>query len=285
MFNNTNKIRLNIANVFILFSLLISFQSLSQINSIGIGSRAVGMGNASITLNDVWSIHNNVAGLAEVKQTDVGVFYQNRFGMSGFNTVAFSGSYALNKGAFGVGLYRFGDQLYNEQILGFGYANKLDFVSLGVKVNMLQLTIDELGTKRALAFDFGGIVDITEELKFGAQIFNLSQAKLAEYEDERFSTVLKAGFQYAPFEKLLIILEAEKEPTYKAQTKAGIEYKIIDKLAFRTGFNTLRNMAFFGLGFQTSKLSIDYSASYHSVLGMSNQFSINYNIRKQASVN
>lgn len=266
--------------LFILLFSVFGLKSYAQLTHVGVGAKSLGMANTTVTISDVWSAHNNVAGLATLEDNSMGVYFQNRFGVSGFNTVAFAGALKTKYGVGGLSLQRFGDALYNEQIIGFGYANKLDFVSLGLKVNLMQVTIQELGTRSVVTFDFGGIVDLTDKLKFGANIFNMNQAKMNDYEDERFSTIMKAGFSYRPFEKLMINIEAEKDPEYKANTKAGLEYWIVDKLAFRTGFSTLYRASHFGLGLKLRTFDIDYSLSYHNQLGVSNHFSVNYNLKK-----
>ena len=112
----------------------------------------------------------------------------------------------------------------------------------------MQVAIDELGSKTAVALEFGGLVHVNEELTIGANIYNINQAKIATYNDERFSTVLKAGITYHPFEKLFATIEAEKDVEYKNNVKVGLEYFVIEKLAVRTGFTTLNQLASFGLG-------------------------------------
>lgn len=270
----------------ILYLFVFCFVSLNieaQISNDGAGSRALATSNASINISDVWAINNNIAGLAEFKGTQIGSGFSNRFGVGGFNTMSFVAAHELNTGTAGLSIKRFGDNLYNESIIGLGAAHKVDFVSLGLKANLMQVAISELGSQMAVALEFGGLVHVNNEITVGANIFNINQAKMAVYNDERFSTVLKAGVTYQPSDKLFATLEAEKDVVYKHNVKVGVEYFVIDKLAVRTGFSTLHQSASFGFGLILNNFNVDYAFSYHNLLGVSNSLSLNYIIKKSTN--
>ena len=244
----TFRVHLNsfMNKISLFFILIISVSSFAQLTNEGIGGRALGTANASITYSDVWAVHNNISALAEFEGTEVGVGFNNRFGISGFNTLSVAAAHQLSKGTAALSVKRFGDDLYNESVVGLGFAHKLDFVSLGFKANLLQVAIDELGSKSAVALEFGGLVHLNDELIVGANVYNINQAKIAVANDERFSTVLKAGITYHPFEKLYTTIEAEKDVEYKNNVKVGVEYYVIEKLAVRTGFSTLNQLGSLG---------------------------------------
>ena len=265
--------------LFIFFASLF-FCCKAQITNDGLGARGLAMSNATITNADVWSVNNNIAALADYNDSEVGVGFNNRFGVGGFNTISMVGAHHTDMFSAGLSVKRFGDNLYNESIIGIGGAHKIDFVSLGLKANILQVAIDELGSKTNVAFEFGGLVHINDEITIGANVFNINQAKMAAYNDERFSTVLKAGLTYKPTDKLSATIETEKDVEYKHTVKVGLEYFIIEKLAVRTGFSTLNYNASAGLGLILNKFNFDYAFSYHTLLGVSNGLSINYLIKK-----
>jgi hypothetical protein len=241
------------------------------------GARAAGMGGAAATLADVWSVTNNVAGITSVKKPSAGVYAENRFNLKALSTVSLQAVYPLAKAAaVGVELTRTGDKLYNEQKFGVGYAHRIGPVSLGLKATLLQLHLEELGSRRAVAISIGGQSEIIPKLTFGAHIFNLNQAKLASFQNERFPTVMQAGLAYKPNTKLLLSLETEKDPERTADFKSGLEYRPLEQLALRTGFSTARKAATAGVGFTTHQLIIDYALGSHSVLGISNHLSVSY---------
>ena len=262
----------------------------AQNDGIPIGARAVGIGNSTVTISDQWAIFNNAAGMANIENIAVGVFFENRFGMKEFSSVAAGFVFPVNQlfrfdtlssyGVAGMSFYRFGDQLYNEQRAGIGYAHNIKNVSLGIKVNYWQLSIEGLGTKRTYTIEFGGQAAITKELIFGAHIYNINQAKLAEYKDERVPTIMKAGLSYRPrvlVDKLMLNIETEKDVDFPVSFKAGVEYMIIEKLSLRTGISTRPFFNYFGVGFQFKSFDVNYALSTHSDLGLSHYLSVSYN--------
>jgi hypothetical protein len=80
-------------------------------------------------------------------------------------------------GVTSVGAFRFGDDLYNEQMVSLGFGNKFGIASLGVKANYIQYQADGFGTYGAVSIDFGGLAELTDQLSIGAYITNLNQAK------------------------------------------------------------------------------------------------------------
>lgn len=254
------------------------------------GARAAALGNASITLSDVWAVGNNAAGLGQLSRPVVGVYAENRYLLSALNTVAVAAAMPLGtvendraqNGVVGVELQRFGGKLYNEQRVGAGYGYRGGLVSVGARVDMLQLSIEGLGSRRAVAVSLGGQAElIPKRLVFGAYLYNLNQAKLAEYQDERVPTVLKAGLSYRPTTKVSLNVETEKDVEQDADFKAGLEYRVIEKLALRAGFRSLTEETTGGLGFQAGALQIDYAAAWHAALGLSQHVGISFVFEKQ----
>jgi hypothetical protein len=242
-----------------------------------IGARAAGLSNASVTLSDVWALSNNVAGIAKLDRPELGAFAENRFMIRGFNTVAFQAMYPTAKyGVGGIDLYRFGDQLYNEQRFGIGYAHRIGTVSLGIKLDLLQLRIQDLGSRKAVAFSVGAQMEVVPDLVVGAHVYNLNQTRLAEAEDERVPTLMKTGLSYRPSKKLMLNVETEKQLALPADFKAGLEYRIIEKFALRSGFSTLAQSATFGAGFQARAFAVDYALGARTALGVSNHLSVAY---------
>ena len=242
-----------------------------------LGARAAALSNASVGISDAWSLHNNVSGIARLEKPELGAFAENRFGMKAFSTVALVGAMKIGQtGGIGAELYRFGDKLYNEQRLAIGYAHQLGQVSLGLKADLLQVHVEEFGSKRVVAFSFGGQSELVPNLIVGAHIYNFNQARLAEFEDERVPTVMKAGISYRPGKKVMLNVETEKDLELDADFKAGLEYQVIEKLALRTGFSTLKQAASFGVGFAAQRFQIDYALTSQSRLGFSNHVSVGY---------
>jgi hypothetical protein len=223
-----------------------------------------------------------VAGIAHINHPEAGVYVENRFGVRAFTTVALQAIYPTGKyGNYGLSISRFGDELYSQQSVGLGVAHRLGQFSLGGKVDVWQVSVQGYGSRKAVALSVGGQGEVIPNLLFGAYAYNLNQAKLAAFEDERLATLLKAGLSYKPHQKLLLAVETEKNIDHKADFKAGVEYQLLkEKLALRTGFSTLTHRATFGAGFQARQLQVDYAFGSTTLLGLSHHLAVSYKLWK-----
>lgn len=237
------------------------------------------MGYASATLFDTWSVFNNPAGNAKLESIAANFTYDLHPTPIGANRTA--AVFALPVKPVGVisgGAYRFGDALYNEHIISAGFASKLGLASLGAQINYIQYSAEGFGTKSVASVNFGGIAELTPHLSIGAYIINLNQPEITK--EEKLPTKLVAGLGFKPIEKIFIAAEIEKDLDFDPTWKMGVEYSFHKKFAARTGYNLRPNTGFFGLGFKTRRLTIDYAVQYHVSLGLSHQASIGYQFAK-----
>ena len=249
------------------------------------GGRAAGLGYTSSTLGDEWALLNNVGGLAKVAKLNTSFAYEVRPKLVGSNRMAAVLSMPFKFGTTGFSLFRFGDDLYSEQIISAGFGNQLGIASLGLSINYIQYRAEGIGTRSFVGINFGGITEITDKISIGAYIINLNQPKISSIDSEHAPTRLVAGISFKPIEDCLIISEVEKELNYDATIKTGLEYLLHKKINIRTGFNLHPNAAFFGLGFHTRKLKIDYALQYNQTLSTAHQASAIYFIEKKKKEN
>lgn len=263
------------------FAFLFPFLVLAQNGRYESGARTNGMGNTSMTLSDEWSLFNNIGSLADVENTTVFASYQNRYGIVEFNTFTAGFVRPMLGGVLGIGAFRFGDELFNEQKINLGFSNKFGIVSLGVNVNYLQINIEGSGRKGILMIDFGGKASITKHLFFGAHISNLNQAELSEFTGEKVPTVMRAGLSYRPIEGLILNTDIEKELDVDANLKIGLEYQIIDKVQIRTGIKLEPFESSYGLGFDQGKIKINYALRNNPDIGDIHEISLGYQLKNK----
>ncbi|WP_310397271.1 hypothetical protein [Hymenobacter sp.] len=264
------------------------------------GARAAALGNASVALpGEVWSVGNNVAGLGEMQQPTVGFYAENRYFSPALNVGALAVALPLGvarpataapaegaapppaartwarHGVVALEVQRFGGALYNETRVGAGYGYRFGQISLGGRVDVLQVSIEGLGSRRVLLGTLGGQIEvIPQRLSFGASLYNLSQTRLASYQDERVPTVLRAGLAYRPGAQMLLLVETEKDVERAANFKAGLEYRPVPALTARLGLATATEQASAGLGLAAGAFQIDYAAAYQQALGFSQHLSV-----------
>lgn len=253
-----------------------SLISVGQSVSTLMGARAKGLGNTSACLADEWSLFNNPAGLAGLSKGALGIAYDMTPNLPGSQRMVATASFPAFQGTLAAGAFRFGDQLYSEHIATVGYANKFGLASLGARLNLVQYNAEGFGTRSVVSFNLGGIAELTPRLKIGAHIINVNQPVVSENNGERLPTKLIAGLVFTPQENLLLAVEVEKDIEFKATWKTGIEYKVFRKACLRTGFNLFPEAAFFGVGFRSARIILDYSMAYSVFLGTSHQVSAAY---------
>jgi len=248
----------------------------AQSSSTLMGARASSMGYASSCLDDEWSILNNIGGLSKVNAATAAFTYDAQPSFKPFNKAAAVFAVPLKFGVAGLGVYRFGDNIYNEQILTAGFASTFGLASLGLKLNYVQYNAEGFGRKGVLSFSLGGIAELTPQLSVGAHIININQPKISDVDDERLPTILIAGISFKLSHKTFVTLEVEKDVDYKPTWKTGLEYQVHKKFIFRTGVNIHPNAGFFGLGFKPKKFSLDYAYHYRPDLGARHQATVGY---------
>lgn len=267
--------------------LFISLQNFcfAQFAQLEAGAKTYGMGRTSLTVGDAWAVFNNVAALSDVKGTEAFLGYSNRFTLSGLNTlqagVAFD---AFFNGKMGVGITRFGDDLYNEHRLAIGYSHKISNVSIGIQANYLQTSIQGYGTRRNFALEMGGVAQLSETLFLGMHIFNINQAKVSEFEDERIPTIMRLGLSYRPSKRILVNFETEKDTEFAASFKAGLQYEVVNwnenQVFIRTGITTAEFLAHFGVGYYKGNFGVDYAFTTLPQVGYSHHIGLIYRFGK-----
>lgn len=260
---------------------LIPFCSLSQ-GYTPFGARIASMGNAGVAVEDVWSYHHNPAALTGVESFSAGISYENRFLLRELQSQALTVVLPMKTGVISVGAQMYGYELYRSQKAGLGYSLKLsEKFSAGVQLNYQGIRLTHnYGSKHSVTAEAGVMGEITEDWKIGMSVFNLGRAKLAEFADDRFSTVMRLGTSYS-LSKVVFVAEAEKHLDHPMRVKGGFEYEPIENFFFRFGAGSKPVDISFGFGYKWKFLQLDLGSSYHQQLGWSPHFSLNYSSLKK----
>jgi len=247
-----------------------------------LGSRSSGMGNASVSLFDVWSVQNNQAGLGFQKTFAGGIVYQNLFMMKELSTKAFGLAVPVKGGTFGLCISNFGYSIYSENKIGLAFGKSFgEKISAGISMDYLSTNISEYGKKNSFVAEAGIQVKPIKNLTLGVHIFNPTKTKLASYNDERIPTIMRLGIDYKFSEKVFVAVETEKDIEKKAMVKAGLEYKLIKELYLRAGVSSNPSLSCFGIGINLKQFKLDISSTYHSTLGFSPQVGLIYEFEKK----
>lgn len=242
------------------------------------GGRSAAMGTASVSMNDLWSSHNNQAGMAFLKKPAIGLYYENRYLLKELSYKAAAAAIPTRYGTFGLNLGYSGDKLFSTLDAGLAYAMAFGSrFAAGIQLDMLQARLSESYGNRIMAtFEAGIQARLSEQLSFGAHVFNPFQVKLEDYHDGRVPAIMNAGFSYTFSERLLWAAEVMKNTEFPLQFMTGAEYKFFDKGFVRLGMTTSPFIYTFGFGLALDKIHLDLSSSVHETLGYSPQASFYY---------
>jgi hypothetical protein len=270
-----------------LFFLFSGFSVFAGNEDYPIGARSSAMGNASVSFSDVWSAHHNQAGLGFVHDVSAGAYYENRFLTKEISVKGGAVAVPIKSGTFGLCITNFGYSQYSENKYSLSFAKAFgEKFSAGIAMDYLTTKIAEgYGNKGVLAAEAGIIARPIKGLSIGAHVFNPTRSKISAYDNERLPTIIRLGADYNFSDKVTVAVEAQKDIKYKAEFKAGIEYKAVKELYLRIGVSTNPTLSSFGFGLNLKNLKIDVSASYHQVLGISPQLGLSYTFAKARKAN
>lgn len=244
-----------------------------------VGARFAGMGYASLTLADLWSVRSNQAGLAGLEKPVAGAYYQQHWlsGDLAMQGLAFAlpvgrGCFAVNGSAFGSAA------LYSEQQFGLAYAMRLsEQVRVGVQLDHLGIRFGEnYGGTSTITAEAGLQAKLSDQLWIGAHLYNPNRARLGGPYDERVPTVLGAGLGYTFSEQVLLCAQVEKDIDRGEQYRVGIEYRPAKVLFVRTGVSTGPVQAHFGAGLRLKHVDVDMAVAARSQLGITPMVNLNW---------
>lgn len=252
-----------------------------------LGARFAGMGNAGLTLTDVWSVRLNPAGLSGVEVPTAGLFYQRHWLSEDLAHQGIAMAIPLGRGVLGIGGDRFGYDLYNETRATLAYAMPFgEGLRAAVQLGHVGVALgDNYGRSGTLVAEVGMQARITDALWIGAHLYNPNRSGFgstgdaAVVVDERVPTVLRAGLCYTFSDKLLMTLDAEKDIDQDERFRVGVEYNPNKVLYLRTGVGTGPAQSHFGVGLRLDRFDIDMALAVRALLGPTPMLNLNYRFK------
>lgn len=264
------------------FLLLISSTLLAGNENQPAGARRSGLGMAYAGIRgDFWQLFMNPAGMAGLDAPQAGAYFEQRFLLSELNYGTAGFVYPF-KARHWVGLdfSGFGFGGYNEARIGAAYATTLfEKLSLGAKVNYSRTSIENYGAAGALFLDLGVSVEVVEGLSLGARVFNANQADLDSEIGEQIPTTLDIGGAYQVTDRVLFVVDVQKQVNFPVSLRGGIEYGVLDFLQVRAGVSTEPVTLNFGLGLNYKGVQFDFSNQLHEYLGYTPSISLSYRFK------
>ena len=256
--------------------IIICSLTLSAYSQYNPGAKQISLSNSDVALsNDVFSIFNNPAGLAQMNWREVGVYYSPApFGLSELANGFVAYHEPTSIGSFAIGGMSYGFDLYRESKFSLGYSyNYLNKFFAGITINYKTVSIQNYGNDGALFFNIGGLAYVSNAFRLGFSIQNINRASFGE-EDDQIPIIFNTGLSYDVADELTVNFAVEKDIKYKASFQFGINYDIIEYLSLRTGFSNEPSKYSAGIGINYSMFSLDYAMYTHNDLGLTHQAGI-----------
>jgi len=275
MIKRTRTISLFIITISLLFIVIQSEKMIAQNTK---GSKSLAMGQTGVSLPfDEWAVFNNPA-LIQVERT-VASFYGFRYvGISEITDMAATGSFQTSAGTFGIGLHRYGFNLFSENQFRLVYKNRLDHLHFGTSVGYYHiLQGEEYGSAGALGIDLGLAAKITPSLWIGLRATNINQPAYGD-SDEDLSREVAAGFSFNPSEISQVTAEIVKDVDFPASFRTGIEFELYSNFSARAGITTKPSTYSFGFGYSGKAWSANFALQQHNPLGLSPALDISMEI-------
>lgn len=271
----------------------------ADILNIGVGARAIGMGEAyTAQADDVSSLYWNPAGLALMQEREASFMYSDMYqGMSFQNANV---GIPLENGAIGGNLsYQSYGSIagYDQQGNPIGNQNAYSGVgtvgaawlgnqwSAGVNVKGIQENLANV-TANGAAFDIGGDLIYPKPvmggtIRLGAVAQNLGQGIEFEQQRDPLPTDFKIGVAAVQMmdKKLNLSLDYGMPRGYSNTISGGLEYWLSSFLALRTGYadNATEGSGIrAGIGLKIKSISFDYAYAGQGELGMSHRFELSF---------
>ena len=258
--------------------IIISFSTATFSQNFPVGANSAGMAYSAVTMQNIWSIYHNQAGLAYVDGFAFGVHYENRFGLKEFGVKSVACSYNTRPGAFGLTYTNYGFEQFSQNKFGLAYAIKLaEFISVGIQIDYFLINQEAYyGNIHAFVGEIGILAKPTDNFFIGAHVFNPWRTKVSVYDDERMPTIFRIGAGFNFTDKVTFTIETEKDLDQKAVFKTGLEYNIVSQLYLRTGISTNINYYSyaFGIGYKFKGISLDLAINKHPVMDYKTSVSI-----------
>lgn len=236
------------------------------------GAKELAMGNAVTALpGSGWSVFKNPA-MMDGDSYSASFYGVRYFGLSEVSDMAFSMNYPLESGVVGVGLHRFGFDLFNENRIRIGYKNEVSGFHYGAVINYSHVNQGIVGgSAGAFGVDVGLAVAISSDLWMGVKASNINRPTYGKRNNEELPRDLSVGFSYRFSEGAVLASEVYKDVQFPLSYRAGMELELVKSLVVRAGFTTGPRTFSVGFGYSGELFSVNVAVQRHHnrILGFS----------------
>jgi len=271
----------------------------AQLLKIGVGAKAVGMGESYVAAaDDVYAAYWNPAGLSHVETSQLGFMHNEwfegiRYEFLGYvHPIGDLGTLAGSVSYVSMGDLDKTDENGKEMgtfhpydiLMALSFGKRLNqSVSLGVNAKFLREQIDEENAQ-AFAVDIGGLYFVPgSSLVLGANVQHMGTKMKFVTESFSLPMNLKLGAAYAMIDGALTLAVDVNQPVDNDMNMGlGIDYKIMGIMSLRAGYtyalggNDLGTASGLraGVGVAITDYKLDYAFVPYGELGQAHRISL-----------
>lgn len=244
------------------------------------GAEAWMMGGASAAMQNVWAADNNPAAITGIKNSQLGVYSEQRFNQSNNKLANITGVIPTKYLSVGAHVNYYGYSVFNQQKLGLSLGKELSRqFALGVQMSYIATNIQDYGNSGAFVTSLGIHTQLMDKVKIGVILFNLTQAKFAENLEEKIPSYGRIGLVYDISRKVLVQAEADQILNQKLIMRGGLSYKIHEVISLAIGACSNPAYYTFGTAIRIKSLKMDIASSFHEVLGFTPHLGVSLPIK------
>jgi hypothetical protein len=241
------------------------------------GPRLMAMGSGGLAVSDIWSVHQNPAGITVFKRPMLSVAYEQHFLDTEVSTQSAVLVFPFPRNVVGLSFQRYGLNEYTEQLVGICYAKGFgDSFSLAIGLRYYQLSISQYGSAKAFCFDVGAKLKVTSVFSLASHVSNPNRSLYSDLPSAALPVKLSLGSSFQFTDKILVVADIRKHLDYPLDGIVGMEYNIIKWMSLRGGISVNPFKQYTGFGINYNDIQIDFSVASHPTLGYSPQISIGY---------
>lgn len=232
-------------------------------------ARPLGLAGLGIALPpDPGSLVLNPAAIATAHTLQACVSLNSgTFGVPELRSRSFVALVPLTSVSVGVGIRRFGFDLYKETSLIAGMAGRVqEALDVGLGVELRNVSIHHYGSQTLPLVTIGMQCGISENIVLGGRITNIHGASIGQNR-ERLPRVVGVGLSYLPVPGFLASAEVEKDTRWPVTVKCGVELQIVSPLWIRAGIASDPSVWAIGGTLRASLAEFTYGGSFHPALG------------------
>ena len=237
---------------------------------------ALSLSNSSSAQGNFWSLHDNIAGIAEVEKTTAGLSVENRFLIKEMKYYNLGLVIPLKWGSNGLLYSHKGFANFSNHKMAYAFSRGFgEKLSVGLKLIYQRLSYSkEIDASNYIGFDLGFRSKINKKLilavlfKNPANIFYSYTAAPAEASTVKLAAIISTSDDLNLYVSIIKILNLH------TTINAGIEYSIQQKVNLRLSCTPSPFVMAFGIGLKYNRFTIDLASSYHHILGFTPCISI-----------